>query len=54
MPKPRRRRRPVLTLRERALLREWNIWMGDNHTEERVKCRERQKQKEKEKQDKSS
>ena len=53
MPNPRRRRRPVLSLRERALLREWNIWMGDNHTEERVKCRERQEQKKKEKHDKS-
>ena len=53
MPKPRRRKRPALTLQERALLREWTIWMGDNHTEERVKCREGQKQKEKEKRDKS-
>ena len=53
MPKPRRRRRPVLSLRERALLREWTIWMGDIHTEERVKRRERQEQKKKEKHDKS-
>ena len=53
MPKPRRRRKPVLTLRERALLREWYIWMGDNHTEERVKCRERQEQKQKENHDRS-